>query len=95
MRYFKRMSPWITVPASVVIIFAIAFGAGWTARGSDTEVVTQEVQVTPVGPTQAELKAQKCAAALQALGNWQPAVQERVITFLPTQLTDAVDRYCD
>ncbi len=47
------------------------------------------------GPTQAELDSQRCEAALEALGTAAARPQvEGQITFIPSGLPMAVDRYC-
>ena len=72
--------------------------------GSDnTSAIEQRIdeleQQIDAGPTQAELDAQRCEAALEALGNAVPAAGRTIGEFtigggVPLELRDAVDRYC-
>ena len=67
--------------------------------GADLSAIEQKIdsleQQSAAGPTQAELDAQRCEAALEALGAAAAAPQaEGRITIIPRSLSLAVDRYC-
>jgi hypothetical protein len=47
------------------------------------------------GPTQAELDAQRCVAALEAAGNTQPTdLGLSSVIIIPEEIQQAIDRYC-
>ncbi len=64
------------------------------------ERIDELEQGASAGPTKAELDAQRCEAALEALGNAVPAPGRVIGDFtigggVPNELREAVDRYCE
>lgn len=104
----------LRVAAFVVYTLALlggAFGISYAVfewrddepTGVDLTAIEQKIdaleQQIDAGPTQAELDAQRCEAALEALGNAVPAAGRTIGDFtigggVPLELRDAVDRYC-
>ena len=66
--------------------------------GVDLSAIEQKIdaleQQATAGPTQAELDAQLCEAALEALSVAVARPQGERISFVPASLGEAVDRYC-
>ncbi len=67
--------------------------------GVDLSAIEQKIdaleQQSTAGPTQAELDAQRCEAALEALGAAAAAPGvEGQFRIIPSSLNQAVDRYC-
>ena len=91
-----------------VALLGGAFGISYAVfewRDSDSAIESRIDGLenrTGAGPTQAELDAQKCAAALEAAGNVQPTSFRRAIggttpathISIPPEIQDAIDRYC-
>ena len=90
------MKQWL-IPAIVLLAVAGAgLGVGWSVNewqdgGEPAPVATPTAQT---GPTQAELDAEQCKAALEALGQAasKPPGERRSV--IPPELTEAVSRYC-
>lgn len=87
------MKQWL-IPAIVVLaVGGMGLGVGWSInewQGSDG--TSAPVQT---GPTQAELDAQRCAAALEAAGNVAPSQRGiSSVIAIPDEINRAVDRYC-
>ena len=96
----------LRVVAFVVYTLALlggAFGISYAVfewrddepTGVDLSAIEQKIdaleQQSTAGPTQAELDAQRCGAALEALG---VATSTERFRLIPESLGDAVDRYC-
>ncbi len=96
----------LRVVAFVVYTLALlggAFGISYAVfewrddepTGVDLSAIEQKIdaleQQSTAGPTQAELDAQRCEAALEALG---VAASTERFSLIPQNLDDAVDRYC-
>ena len=67
--------------------------------GADLSAIEERINALErqpeAGPTQAQLDAQRCEAALDALGAAAAAPRvEGQITLIPSSLGEAVDRYC-
>src|SRR3990170_2769091 len=93
------MRNWL-IPAIVVLAVNLAgVGVGWSINEwQDSDKPPPTEQSTPpvtTGPTDAELDAQRCAAALEAVGNLDPRLIARYTEFpLAKEIKDASDRYC-
>lgn len=98
------MKQWV-IPAVVLLaIGGIGLGVGWSINEwqGDEETAAVTGSPTPAGPTQAELDAQRCAAALEAAGNVQPSGggtgifdrEQGTSIDIPEEIKDAIDRYC-
>ena len=90
------MKNWL-IPAVVLIaVGTMGLGVGWSVNewqnGDETTPVPTATVET--GPSQAELDAQRCEAALEALGQAasKPPGERRSV--IPPELTEAVSRYC-
>ncbi len=96
------MKNWL-IPAIVLLAIAGAgMGVGWSVNewqdgGQSAPPTEQSTPAAATGPTEAELDAQRCGAALEAAGNAQPGPSRRVDTGELTawgQIQQAVSRYC-
>ncbi|MCJ7511235.1 MAG: hypothetical protein MUP14_10190 [Dehalococcoidia bacterium] len=89
---------WLIPAILLLAVGGLGLGVGWSINewqdGNEASVPVR------AGPTQAELDAQRCEAALEALGNAQPithtdmrgTAQESIPQY--ATLKDAIDRYC-
>ena len=87
------MRNWLIPAIALLAINVAGIGVGWSIsewRDGDEAPVRTEQAAAPVqtGPTQAELDAQRCSAALQALG------LQTLRDVGTAELQDAVKRYC-
>ena len=99
------MRQWL-IPAVVLLaVGGMGLGVGWSVNEWQDDSESTPAQATPVqtGPTQAELDAQRCAAALEAVGQAasrppNPEQSARSLeadpAFGTSILADAIDRYC-
>ena len=94
------MKNWL-IPAIVLLaVGGVGLGVGWSLNewqdGEGTPVRTEQpgAPISTV-PTQVELDAERCKAALQALGQAasKPEVQGQ-FSSPPRELGQAVSRYC-
>ena len=94
------MRQWL-IPAVVLIAVSLTgVGVGWSINEWQDGDEATPVQA---GPTQAELDAERCAAALAAAGNVEPSGggtgfrggESGTSIRIPQEIKDAIDRYCD
>ncbi len=86
----------LRVVAFVVYTLALLGGAFGISYGvfewrHDEEAAATIPAPVQSGPSQAELDAQRCEAALEALG---VAASTERFRLIPQDLEDAIDRYC-
>jgi len=94
------LKQWL-IPAIVLLaVGGMGLGVGWSVNEWKDGDEAAPVQT---GPTQAELDAQRCEAALEAAGNVQPSGggyssltrgESGTHIVIPQEIRDAIDRYC-
>jgi len=90
------MKNWLIPAAVLIVVGGMGLGVGWSVNewqdGDEPGPVATPTAQT--GPTQAELDAERCKAALEALGQAasKPPGERRSV--IPQELTEAVSRYC-
>jgi len=93
------MKNWL-IPAIVLLAIAGAgMGVGWSVNEWQDGGQSAPVQTAPLqsGPSQAELDAQRCAAALQAAGQFSTSERGAFIAKnagYPEEIQHALDSYC-
>lgn len=94
------MKQWL-IPAVVLIaVGGMGLGVGWSVNEwqDGNEAAPVQTPSVQTGPTQAELDAQLCAAALAAAGNAQASTGggSNIIHVpqVPQEIKDAIGRYC-
>ena len=98
------MKNWLIPVVVLIAVGAMGLGVGWSVNewrdGGEPAPATTATSET--GPTQAELDAERCEAALAAAGNVQPSGGGTGITgreqgtriHIPQEIQGAIDRYC-
>ena len=92
------MKQWL-IPAVVLIAVGLTgIGVGWSVNEwQDGDGATPAETSAQSEPSQAELDAQRCGAALEAAGNVAPSggtsrLGPRIV--IPDEIKQAIDRYC-